>query len=298
MSILRTFPIRKSANFAPHQLLDLEKFRLPECVVAPTQRIVSVHSVAAGSRPVVGGILMNEITRAPRSQTPQRPSSSRVAERFSAASMFCRVEAKVDLTTSPRRVSSHRPVPQRTPSPIGIGRSRNRPRGRLVTDVDGAYTPLITLDNRLGRHYVTANMMPFLGHAMKPSTTAPEASIVEKDIILDKVENLISILSWTDKSMDVDDRILTSNLEPLAEYQLGLYTNKSLRKIRPFAGVRKSGTARHHIRQSGIRERVLPRFRNMQRDCMENFALEVLRLMKVIAEMDRLISKSSTIYHP
>nr|UCW41650.1 RNA dependent RNA polymerase [Turkana Chu-like virus] len=108
-------------------------------------------------------------------------------------------------------------------------------------------------------HYAQGKQVPFIGHVTGTGTDNPQLHLVEKDIILNKIRNIAELVSWSDITEIKDDGTQRqSNLRPLVEGIIKMYTDEPLSSIAPFHGNRKSGTIAHHIRLRHFREAVIP----------------------------------------
>lgn len=109
------------------------------------------------------------------------------------------------------------------------------------------------------RPFGTSGLKPFIGHVTKAGAVSPTIQFVEKDVVLSKVKNMVSLISWTNKSKHLQDgSILESNVSVLIEYILKFYTDTPLSDLYPFIPQRKSGTIQHHLRSASFRESIVP----------------------------------------
>lgn len=109
------------------------------------------------------------------------------------------------------------------------------------------------------RPFGTSGLKPFIGHITKAGTVSPTILFVEKDVVLSEVKNMVSLISWTNRSRHLQDgAILESNISVLIEYILKFYTDTPLSDLYPFIPQRKSGTIQHHLRSASFRESIVP----------------------------------------
>lgn len=108
-------------------------------------------------------------------------------------------------------------------------------------------------------HYAVGKYSPFIGHVTGTGTDNPQLHLVEKDVILNKLRNVAELVSWTDvQEHTKEGEIRISNLRPLVEGIVKMYTDQPLNTMVPFLGHRKSGTIAHHVRLRHFREAVIP----------------------------------------
>ncbi|AJG39051.1 polymerase [Lishi spider virus 1] len=100
---------------------------------------------------------------------------------------------------------------------------------------------------------------PFIGYTTRTGTVEPTVHFVEKDVIIQKLKNLIDLTSWTDRGLlNENGEFIASNAREVIKVILSMYTNIALEELSPFAGARKSGTVQHHIRAPSFRESIVP----------------------------------------
>lgn len=105
--------------------------------------------------------------------------------------------------------------------------------------------------------FTASDTKPFIGFKTRLGMSTPREQLVESDEILDKVKNLIDLLSWVRMhALTVGD--LEPNLEQVIYVILSLYIDIDPDRITPFRGKRKSGTVQHHIRAPHFRESIVP----------------------------------------
>nr|QJW70342.1 RNA-dependent RNA polymerase [Erysiphe necator associated negative-stranded RNA virus 19] len=109
------------------------------------------------------------------------------------------------------------------------------------------------------RTYATSSTKPFMGHITKTGSITPNVQFIEKDNILNKLQTLLNMLSWTDKSVvDIEGNVVRSNVDTLIYRMMKLYTDVTYEELEPFASRRRAGTIAHHIRAPSFRESIMP----------------------------------------
>lgn len=119
--------------------------------------------------------------------------------------------------------------------------------------------PELFLTKQPNFHYAVGKYAPFIGHVTGTGTDNPQLHLIEKDVVLNKLRNVAELVSWTDiQETTPAGEIRISNLRPLVEGIMKMYTDQTLESMVPFLGHRKSGTIAHHIRLRHFREAVIP----------------------------------------
>lgn len=116
-----------------------------------------------------------------------------------------------------------------------------------------------TISSKSTYHYSSAGCEPFLGYTTRTGTTEPTVSFIEKDPSLQKIQNLIDIVTWTNtEGHDEQGNLIRSNCKDVVELILGSFTLTPLDKLAPFSVLRRSGTVQHHVRSPSFRESIVP----------------------------------------
>jgi hypothetical protein len=119
-------------------------------------------------------------------------------------------------------------------------------------------TDLKYLPGAKSLHYSSGRPDPFLGHTTPTGNLAPTVNIIAKDVLLNKVKNLLDIIAWADQEETIDGVTTRSNLPDLIEYLIGCYTGMLAEELAPFTKRRRTGTIAHHMRTRDTRESIMP----------------------------------------
>ncbi|ALP32028.1 putative RNA-dependent RNA polymerase [Imjin River virus 1] len=119
--------------------------------------------------------------------------------------------------------------------------------------------PTETLDKRSPDHFKAGVIRPFVGHITSDKSMMPRLYLVEKDFLLNRVQKLIDIVTWTDSTY-VDDQgdPITSDIRELVTRILQLYTDMPLEKLSPFSRNKIRGSIQHHVRAANYRTSIVP----------------------------------------
>lgn len=120
-------------------------------------------------------------------------------------------------------------------------------------------SPSNSLPKARNEHYTTCDQKPFVGYSTRSGMIEPTVYFIEKDPILQKVKNLIDVVTWTNISrLSEDGEEIVSNCPEVVEFILKSFTKIDLKSLSPFSGQRKSGTIQHHVRAPNFRESIVP----------------------------------------
>lgn len=127
-------------------------------------------------------------------------------------------------------------------------------------------------DKQRNRSWSLGRQKPFLGYKTSAGTLAPSVHFIEKDNILNNLKNLIELSYWYDKEIQLPDgSTVQSNIRPLIESVVRLYTAKEMVDLSPFSGQRKSGTPEHHLPSSSFMRSIVP-------NCLPNLYSQIKRV--------------------
>nr|WPR16563.1 MAG: RNA-dependent RNA polymerase [Hemiptera chuvirus 2] len=105
--------------------------------------------------------------------------------------------------------------------------------------------------------YTSGQEKPFIGFKTRMGMTAPREKLIDSDEVLNKVKNLIDLLSWV-RVHALTTGTGEANLEKVVYILLSLYITIDPYRLTPFRGARKSGTIQHHVRAPHFRESIVP----------------------------------------
>lgn len=61
-------------------------------------------------------------------------------------------------------------------------------------------TPPVDVGDRRKEHYSSGEHTPFTGYTTRTGSVEPNGLFIEKDVLLQKIKNLIDVASWTDRA--------------------------------------------------------------------------------------------------
>ncbi|UHK03098.1 MAG: RNA-dependent RNA polymerase [Sanya chuvirus 2] len=106
--------------------------------------------------------------------------------------------------------------------------------------------------------FTASDKKPFVGYKTKLGMSTPKEALLESDEILDKVKNLIDLLSWVRMHALTAPTNVEPNLDQVIFTLLTLYIDVNPHRLTPYRGVRKSGSIQHHVRAPHFREAIVP----------------------------------------
>nr|UIW13713.1 MAG: RNA-dependent RNA polymerase [brine shrimp chuvirus 2]UIW13714.1 MAG: RNA-dependent RNA polymerase [brine shrimp chuvirus 2]UIW13715.1 MAG: RNA-dependent RNA polymerase [brine shrimp chuvirus 2] len=107
-------------------------------------------------------------------------------------------------------------------------------------------------------HFASGRTDPFVGYVTPTGTLAPTVNIIAKDLILQRVKNLIDLIPWCQVTELVDGISRPSNLSELIQKIVEDYTGMPLSDLSPFTQQKRGGTISHHVRARDFRESIMP----------------------------------------
>nr|UIW13702.1 MAG: RNA-dependent RNA polymerase [brine shrimp chuvirus 1]UIW13708.1 MAG: RNA-dependent RNA polymerase [brine shrimp chuvirus 1]UIW13709.1 MAG: RNA-dependent RNA polymerase [brine shrimp chuvirus 1] len=107
-------------------------------------------------------------------------------------------------------------------------------------------------------HFASGRTDPFIGYITPSGTLAPTVNIIAKDMILQRVKNLIDLLPWCQVSEMIDGVTISSNVPLLIQQIVKDYTGRDLPELSPFSQQKRGGTISHHVRARDFREAIMP----------------------------------------
>ena len=88
-------------------------------------------------------------------------------------------------------------------------------------------------------HFASGRSDPFIGYITPSGTLAPTVNIVAKDLILQRVKNLIDLIPWCQVSEMIDGVMTASNVPLLIQQIVKDYTGRDLPELSPLSGLQR-----------------------------------------------------------
>ncbi|UQZ09548.1 putative RNA-dependent RNA polymerase [Freshwater macrophyte associated chu-like virus 1] len=156
---------------------------------------------------------------------------------------------------------------------LGVTMAPSQHQISVVEETRGSYDPISVknhfryvkgtmsenLKGNLIHHWMLGDQEPFLGHKTRLNMELPSVRISERNPQLLKLQNLLDLYSWCNKSMNnPDGTVINSNLPDLIETLLHQFYRGDVAVLTPFGGKTKGGTIGHHVRSPHYKEFIMP----------------------------------------